>query len=198
MTLRLLEGLTFKVADGRERVLALELRERIYAAELGNAGLDSFDDVAVHLVAATEAGQVVAALRLVRPEHRPFDLEHYVDLSSMLGADRRPAEVSRFCVEPARRQIHRTQMVHLGILKLLYEYAVKHQITDVVTLGLPHLQNVYRAALFEALGAACEHPIWGTAHLMRLNIADLRANGALSRHPVGRLLTHGSLPNVIV
>lgn len=197
-TERYLQGLTFKVADEIQRVRALELRSKIYAEELGDPGLDESDTLASHLIAVDdESDEIVAALRLIGPDHRPFDIEQFVALSKFLPPERRPAEASRFWVEREHRAVHRRQLVHLGMLKLLYEYAVRHDITDLILLGLPDLIKLYRAAFFVTLGVEFVHPIWGATQVMHFDLSDVRRTHENSQHPIARLLFRTQLSNVL-
>jgi N-acyl-L-homoserine lactone synthetase len=192
------KGLTFTVATDDERPEALSFRGEIYRDELGDSGIDGFDDSAHHLLARDAAGLIVAALRIVGPEQRPFDLEQLFDLSTVLPLDRVPAEVSRFCIAKKHRQIHRNHMVHMGMLKLVHEFSVKTGITDLFTLGLPHLKNLYRVGYFSPLGIICDHPIWGRTELMRLDIDDARRRYETAPSRIATLLFRTRIPNVIV
>jgi len=193
-----LEGFVFKVPTHSELRAALAMRSRIYAAELGSAGLDHFDDVAHHLVALTPDAQVVATVRIIGPDQRPFDLESLFNLSGILSPGRVPAEISRFCVDPGHRQMHRHHMLHFGMLKAVYDLVTKLNITDVVTLGLPHLKNLYRIGYFAEMGVQCVHPVWGPAHPMRLDLVELRRRYASSSNGLASLLLSGAHPNVRV
>lgn len=195
---RLFGGLTFKVADDPERERALEFRGRVYREALGDPGLDARDAGAVHLVGIDATGAIVAAMRLIEPAQRPFDLERFVALDALLPPEARPAELSRFCVDPSRRAVHRGQVVHLGMFKLVYEVARQRGLTDLLTLGLPNLQNLYKLAYFTPLGISVDHPTWGPAHVMRLNLAETRKLHGDSSHPIARLLFRTPAANVIV
>lgn len=197
-TRRLFEGLTFKLADDGERERALDLRRRIYTAELGDPGIDRFDTVAAHLIATDAQGIVVSTLRVVGPQERPFDLERFVPLDPILTDESRPAEVSRFCVEPNHRAIHRGQLVHLGMLKLLYEFARQQGITDLLTLGLPDLETLYKIAFFIPMNVMIEHPTWGHVRVMHFNMAKTRSENKTSRHPIARLLFSTRVPNIVI
>jgi len=194
----LLEGLTFKVADDEERLRALELRTRIYTQELGTTGQDRFDTLAFHLIAKDSTGSVVACLRIVGPEDRPFDIERLVDISPFVQTGKSPAEISRFCVEPSHRDIAPGHTIHLGMLKLVYEFTLRYHITDLFTLVMPHLITFYRFILFKPLHVNCEHPIFGSAHLMHLDLDGVRRRLQHASTPVAQLLFHTDLPNVVV
>ncbi|MFI5398729.1 MAG: GNAT family N-acyltransferase [Candidatus Binatia bacterium] len=192
------DGLTFKVADPQETLRALDLRRQLYTEELGHHGIDEFDQFAHQLVARGADGEIVAALRIVGPDHRPFDLECLVPLSDFLTPDRLPAEIARFCVRRDSRRVQKDHLIHIGMLKLTVAFARKHRLTDFVTLGLPHLLNLYRVAFFRPLRTSCEHPIWGTVVPMRLDLLELEAWCLGSDEPLARLLTEADSPNIIV
>jgi N-acyl-L-homoserine lactone synthetase len=191
-----LEGLTFKIASAQERESALDLRRQIYTAEHGKSGIDDLDAIATHLVAVDARGAVVSTLRILGPRQRPFDLEHFVSVESILPAGSIPAEISRFCVEKSHRVVHRGQAVHLGMLKLLYEFACRQGITDLLTLVLPGVEKIYEAVLFVRLPIVIDHPTWGAATLMLLNLDQARQKSA--DHPIAKLLFHTSVPNVLL
>jgi N-acyl-L-homoserine lactone synthetase len=192
------EGLTLRAAAPNELREVLSFRSTIYREELGDSGIDRFDESAHHLIACDFAGQIVAALRIVGAEHRPFDLEQLFDLSAVLGAASNPAEVSRFCVAKERRQIHRSQLIHIGMLKLVHEFSIKNNISDLLTLGLPHLKNLYRLGFFSTVGSPCNHPIWGQTELMHLDLEAVRLRHKESSSSIARLLFRTNLPNIRV
>jgi N-acyl-L-homoserine lactone synthetase len=184
----LFEGLTFKVANAHEADRALTLRRELYLDEFGCDGLDERDATAHHLVALNADQIVVAAMRIIDVAHRPFDLEDFVELPA-LPEGRQPAEVGRFCMTKEYRRIKSSQLVHLGMCKLMFVFAERRGVTDLFTLGLLQLRNVYRLAFFTELDIFCQHPI-GDQHvqLMHLDIERVRATHATSRHPVARLI----------
>ena len=194
----LFEGLTLRVATPNERGEVLHFRSAIYRQELGAPGIDRFDDLAHHLIACDSTGQIIATLRIVGPEHRPFDLEQLFDLTTILEAGRIPAEISRFCIAKEHRHIHRSQMVHVGMLKLVHEFSTRNHLTDLFTLGLPHLKNLYRIGFFSTVGDPCDHPIWGRTELMRLDIDAVRHRYEHSSSSMARLLFRTNLPNIVV
>jgi len=194
----LFEGLVLRVAAPNERQGVLAFRSQIYRQELGDNGVDRFDDSAHHLVVCETAGRIVAALRIVGPENRPLPLEELVDLSAILSPERTPAEVARFCVARDYRQMRRGQMIHIGMLKLVHDFSIKNRITDLFTLVLPHLKNLYRSAFFTATGITCHHPIFGHAELLHLDILQVRRQHEHSPRPMARLLFRTQVPNIIV
>ena len=66
------EGITFKVADRRERTEALAIRRRIYEIEFHHGGVDAFDRKAPQLI-AKRGRDIVAAFRMIR--QRPLEIE---------------------------------------------------------------------------------------------------------------------------
>jgi N-acyl-L-homoserine lactone synthetase len=192
------EGLTFKVANTFERDRALSLRRQVYTDEHGNTGIDQLDAIATHLIAVDSHGTVVSTLRVLGPAQRPFDLERFASLETILPANSRPAEVSRFCVEKSHRIVHRGQAVHLGMLKLIYEFACHQAITDLFTLVLPGMEKFYEAVFFRRLGIVVDHPTWGIATAMRLNLDQARFENRNTAHPIARLLFDACIPNVVI
>jgi N-acyl-L-homoserine lactone synthetase len=195
---RFFEGLTFKVANAFERDRALALRRHVYTDEHGNAGIDQLDAIATHLVAVDSHGTVVSALRVLGPAQRPFDLERFASLETILPTNSRPAEISRFCVAKSHRIVHRGQAVHLGMLKLVYEFACHQAITDLFTLVLPGMEKLYEAVFFRRLNIVVKHPTWGIATAMHLNLDQARSQNRNSMHPIARLLFDACISNIVL
>ena len=124
----LLEGLTFKVADAAERPLALALRREVYHEEFGHLPVDDLDERAYHLVARSENGEIIATLRIVGPEQRPFDIERYVDLGAFFPAERSLALVGGLCIGRDYRSVTRTRFLPIGMFKLAYAFERRAQI----------------------------------------------------------------------
>ena len=192
----LFEGLTFKVASDLERLRAFDLRRTLYAEEFGDEGIDQLDDAAYHLVSVNSEHRVVATMRVIDEQNRPFDFEHYVELPT-LSPDRSPAEVGRFCVAREYRQVRSGQFVHLGMFKLLCMFADRQGITDLFTLGLSELRTVYKFAFFTEVSEECRHPIGDRlVQLMHLDLIEARAKYIQARHPVARFLFQTSSVNI--
>lgn len=192
------EGLTFGVADAAERPLALDLRRIVYQEEFGHPPVDELDERAYHLIARSQNGEIIATLRIVGPDQRPFDIERYVDLSAFFPAERLLALVGGLCIRRDHRSVTRTGFLPMGMFKLAYAFARKHKLTDFLTYVYPNLYQFYRGAFFEPLVPAFEHPSWGTVCLMHLDLEGLEARHGRSREAFARFLFHTDLPNIVV
>jgi hypothetical protein len=193
-----LKGLTFKLADATERILAQELQERVYRQDIGHVPRDAFDDAAHFFLVLNEGGEAVAAFRLIGPEQRPFDLDRLMDLNAIVPPGRRPAIVGRLCIRHDFRTVSRTMMLPLGMLKLACLYSTKHDISDLLLYTYPHLLRFYRGAFFRALDLTVEHPDWGRVHVMHLDLVALAQRYAASDTPLARFLFQRDLPNFLV
>jgi hypothetical protein len=60
---------------------------------------------------------------------------------------------------------------------------------------MPHLRNFYRIVFFRQRGAPVQHPTFGTAHFLHLDLSDLRERHGSSKKPLARLLFQTDLPN---
>jgi predicted GNAT family N-acyltransferase len=174
--------LIFKVADEGEREEALALRRAVYARDWPDVAIeqviDRADQTAHHLVALSDNAEVVAALRIVTSAQRPFDLERFIGLDSVIPAGRNPAEIGRLCVAHGKRHVGPRRFVHLGMLKLALDICGKLQISDLLITSLPQLRNFYRAGFFNDVGVVFKHGTWGPVHVMRLDVE--RANATLA------------------
>lgn len=192
------EGLTFKLAEGGELARALDLQRAVYTADLGHVPRDGFDERAYHLIAYEASGRLVAVVRIVGPDQRPFDVERFVNLSDFIPAVRTPALIGRLCIRHDQRGVSKSSFIPLGMLKLACAFARKRGFTDFVMYTYPNLIAFYRGASFRRLGVTFEHPDWGTVHLMHLDLIDLEARCADSRASMARLLFATDLPNFLV
>ncbi len=192
------EGLTFKVADAVERSLALDLRRVVYREEFGHVPIDDLDERAYHLIARSDNGEIIATLRVIGPDQRPFDIERYVDLAAFFPPQRAVALVGGLCIRRDHRNVSRAEFLPMGMFKLAYAFARRHNLTDFLTYVYPNLYQFYRGAFFEPLVSAFRHPTWGTVCLMHLDLRDLEARHAGSRGPFARFLFGTDLPNLTV
>lgn len=192
------DNLVFKVATEQERRSALSLREAVYREDLGEVGFDRLDEIAHHLIACDADGDVVAAFRLVGPEQRPFDFERLLDLQTVLPPGRTPGMVARLCIRKDYRTVRRSMFVQMGMLKLSYDFSVKHGISDLFMYTFTHLLKFYRGIFFEPLGISFEHPLWGLVHLMHQDVLSLPSNCRGARSSMARALFAGDHPNFIV
>jgi predicted GNAT family N-acyltransferase len=195
----LLGGITFQVAAGSDRSRVLEFRRRVYATDWPNVPvdevIDKLDASAHQLMAIDASGEVIAAFRIVPPESRPFDLEYYISLSPILGSDRAPAEIGRLCVAHDNRQVRSNPFMHIGLLKLAYDFSARLQLTDLVLTALPKLRAFYRVGFFREIGVTFTHNTWGKVHVMHLDLVSLPNYCRQTEGPVARLLLAEALPN---
>lgn len=183
-------NLTFKVASGYERDEAIRLRGIVYESELGHHGVDEFDEHAHQLVAVDPHGAIVAAIRILGPEQRPFEIERFVDLSRLLAIDRIAAQVGGFWVRAEDRRVQGQSFLPLGMLKLSFEFAKKHHITDfVMRTHIEELKRFYERGFFRVVDdLAFEHPKWGHVYVMHLNLQHVQAKHKESQDPIARFL----------
>jgi predicted GNAT family N-acyltransferase len=202
MAAALFNNLVFKVAAGAETGAALDLRRAVYARDWPDVPLeqviDRRDDSAYHLIAVSEQAQIIAALRIVVPEHRPFDMEEFITLDGALPPDRHPAEIGRLCVSHATRHVRAGSFVHLGMLKLAVNLAPRIGITDFLLTAIPKLRGFYLRGGFRDVGITFEHATWGLVHVMRLDLLDLADPTRQVQNSVERILRGAKPPNFIL
>ena len=180
----LLKTFTFKEADSAEREKALALFRDVYTQDVGHVPEDELDIVACHLIAKTPEGDVVASLRLVGPEQRPFDIERHCDLAPHLSTDAAPGMLGRLSVRHDMRRIQCAVPLHLGMLKLALHFAKAHEITDLFLYAMPHLITFYRGAFFVPLDCSFVYlPLNVRMQVMQLNLRDLECRQTSSRTP---------------
>ncbi len=107
------ELLVKKLDRGHEKILNHQLRYRIFCQELGwvpqnesYLEIDEYDDHAVCFGVFDQEGQLLASMRLIKPEV-PFMLEKefsmMVDPSHQIRKEQDTVEISRLCVAPEAR-----------------------------------------------------------------------------------------------
>ena len=174
---RLLTGLRFKIASSPEREAAFALRRTVYARDWPNvrteAIIDAADETAHHLVALSPGRGVIAALRIVTANRRPFDMERFISIDGLLPADRNPAEIGRLTIAHGSRFVRRRPFVHLGMLKAAIDFSREMGITDLLLTAIPRLRTFYRQGCFTDVGVQFTHETWGLVHVMRLDIMNL-------------------------
>jgi predicted GNAT family N-acyltransferase len=190
------EDLKLTVDKGALQGSALEFRRRVYEKEQGTAGLDSFDEKAVHLVARDCGNAIVASARIVLPEQRPFALEAYFDLERHLPSGYCPSEIGRYCVREDWREVRRGTFLHLGMLKLSLAYARMHDIQGFVCSVQPHLQSFYQRIHFTQIGLTFNHSDYGHTTVMWLDLRDVCQPQAGAPHPLLALLQNPKVPRV--
>ena len=147
--MRVFRNLTFKLASGPERTEAIRLRKELYQEELGYHGSDEFDDDAHQLIAVDEDGQIVGAIRILDPLQRPFEIERFVNIESILGDNRTPGQIGGFWIRTADRRVQGGAFLPLGMLKVAFMFARKRGITDfVMRTHVGALQRFYERGLF--------------------------------------------------
>jgi len=196
---RPLERLSFKVANSDEREQALALQREVYAGDVGHVPSDAFDESAHYLVAVDSTREVIGMFRMVGPEHRPFDLERFVDLSAHIAPERQVALIGRLCIREDHRDVSRSFNVPIGLFQLALRFSGQHGFTDLIMYTFPHLLNFYRTAYFQCLNLSFAHPGYGCEmHVMRLDLVDVAREYVHSAEPMARLLFGRKLPNVLL
>lgn len=193
----LFRSVTFKVAAGAERDVALGLRRSVYASDWPATPpeqvVDRRDEDAWHLFAVDAAGKALGSLRIVPPQNRPFDMEEFVGLDRVIPIDRSPAEIGRLSVAHGSRAVSAGLLVHLGLLKLGVELARRLGITDFLLTAIPSLREFYRRGGFADVNLAFEHPTWGPVQVMRLDLVQLAEAPPINS--VARILLSPAPPN---
>jgi len=190
--------LTCKVANREERVRAIEIRGEIFREEVGHHEVDEFDEGAHHLIVSDEHGDIVAASRIVGPEHRPLEIERYVVLSTFLDETRAPAQTGRLWIHPDHRKVSKDVFIPAGMFKLAYTFARTRGITDFVMYAYPQLIPFYRKAFYVSTNIVFEHPAWGAVYVMHLDLLEFERRHRLSDEPMARLVFRTNLPNFLV
>lgn len=186
----LLPRIRFKVADDLERAEAIRLRGEIYERELGYHGTDEFDDRAHQLIALDSNGEICAAIRILGPNHRPFEIERFVRLADIVAVGRTPAQIGGFWIRPTDRRVHSSSFLPLGMLKLAYVFAGKQGITDfLMRTHITQLQRFYERGFFQLVeGLSFDHPDWGRVYVMHLDLLRFQTTHAASADPIARYL----------
>jgi N-acyl-L-homoserine lactone synthetase len=195
LSMGLFPGITFKVATGLESVEAIRLRSEIYQDELGHSGVDEFDQSAHHLIAVDSRGEICAAIRILGPEHRPFEIERFVSLNEVVAEGRVAAQIGGFWVRSGDRRVRNPSFLPLGMLKLAYEFARKRQITDfVMRTHITKLRRFYERGFFRLVeGMEFTHPDWGPVYVMHLDLLEFRRRHAVCNDPIAAYLLSETL-----
>jgi predicted GNAT family N-acyltransferase len=198
----LFHGLVFKVANTAEREHVLAFRRKVYERDWPHVPIDQIvdrpDDAAYHLLASTDAGDIVASLRVVPSEQRPFDMERFISLDGIVPEERRPAEIGRLCVKHENRHVRSGSFVHLGMLKLAVDLSQELGITDLLLTSLPDLRNFYRLGCFREVGITFVHSTWGTVHVMRFDLVAFFDRSQDESRPVERFLKASKPSNFLL
>lgn len=159
---------------------AIELRRRVYTEEFGfdlggNGPRDALDDRSHHLLATTLAGEPVASLRMIDAPARPFEIESFLDLGSLIESSWHPAEITRLCIlAPHRRVTSATFLLHLSILEAVLRQARHLGVTHLVASTRNELMPLYQYLLFDTYpDVTYDHPEIGNARHTLMSL-DLR------------------------
>jgi N-acyl-L-homoserine lactone synthetase len=174
-------GFRCDVAMGADIERAIAVRRLVYIDEFGFAfggggPRDSFDDRAYHLLATTAADEPVGSLRFLDAPARPFEIEEFLDITSLLPADRHPAEITRLCILAEYRKISKAAFVHLSMFEAVMRLAHGLGVTDIVASTRADLKSFYAYLLFETYESSVyRHPGIGDAvhTLMRLDLTTV-------------------------
>lgn len=177
-------GIVVKIANPREREIAIARRAEIYTAELGHHGLDEYDRGAVHLVALDEGGEMLGACRLLGPQPLPTELEGFVQLGSLLPCGGYSMQAGGLWVLKHKVDLKRRIFVALALWRRALSLAAKTGATALVVRTLPRLSPYYRSVGFQSLSQALFHdPTWETATLMFRPIGEAhRSRGGSVRY----------------
>ena len=185
--------LLLRAGRGCHREEILRLRRDTYCCELGYgaeaACWTALDDRATQVVALTRDGQAAAAMRLLGPHDRPFELENNVNLPEFLRSGHPPGEVTRFCIAAKHRTLRRGLELQMRLMRFLYDTCRSRGVSDLFICARPSARKLYEFLLFEALTPADIRygPLQGERHLlMRLEVSSLPSSYALRGHPFRR------------
>ncbi len=165
-------GLVVKVADAREREVALARRAEIYTRELGYHGLDEYDKIAIHLVAIDDQHGIVGAVRLLGPKPLPLEVASFLPSQVLANLEGRIGQIGGLWVtREGRRVIHTT--VSLALLDFSLSVAARLRLTALVLRTVPSLQDYYRMVRFRSLGRGIfPDPHWGEVAVMVRGIPE--------------------------
>jgi predicted GNAT family N-acyltransferase len=197
--LEIISRLTFKKATAPEQVQARILFNQVYSRDVNYVPSDEFDEDATYLIALNPADELIASLRFLGPEFRPFEIERFYNLSESLSSDRTAGLVGRLSVRHDHRGVPDSILVHFGLLKLAVEYANQIRVTDLFLYTLPHLLNFYRSVFFRPVGCSFEYPpLAARMHIMRLDLAELERRCRQSGSVRAQLMLTKNLSNFIL
>jgi predicted GNAT family N-acyltransferase len=162
--------LSFEVAEGRSRLEAVALTRSVYLEDLGKYCDDGLDASAHHLICRGQDDRLIAAVRILGPEMRPFDFEEQVDLDTLLSADRKPGLLARLVVHRDCRSATMSLPVLSGLLEFAIRHAQQHAMTDLLLYTFDYLRTFYRSAGFAPTGHSLQHATWGRVYVMRFDI----------------------------
>ncbi len=137
-------SLEVKVARSiKDLIGAFELRYSVFGEELSyidktkypdGREKDGFDDLSITTnFVAQKNSEAVGTVRLIRNLNQKYNIENYVNIDDLKRDNNiNLAEASRFCV----RKDERFNVNHShGMCKLVINYALSHNITDIIVLS---------------------------------------------------------------
>jgi predicted GNAT family N-acyltransferase len=185
----------FRALSPKELPLALQVRKAVYVDELAYdaAGVlrDPLDDRAQHFLGTTRDGSPVAAMRIIRWDARPFEVESFLDMTALLTSESRAGEISRLCILEKYRNLTRTQFVHAGMWKLAYDYALRSDLEEFLIWAPPPLARVYEYLGFSRVPSMVfQHPLFANRpyQVLSVDLLGLEEDYRKRRHPLSNLL----------
>lgn len=159
----------------------LKFQRDIFERRYGLIPDDGHDADSVFLVARDAGENVVASLRVLPADKRPFSFERVLDASLVDAISPRPAEIGRWCVSESHRNVAFLPDLHLGLMKLVLGFAHRQGVTDYLICVYPEMERFYRGLYFEPTDLRFRHPDWGDVALYRMNILKAVAKFERSR-----------------
>ena len=193
------QGIVFEEAPSELRPEAVALIDEAYLEELGHIPDHGEDAGAVFLIASDEAREVVAAVRIIGPEARPFVFESVlreegVQVDPIQGE--RAAVVGRLAVSAKHRRVQRHNFVQIGMLKAACEFSVSRDVTLLLSYTIPRLARLYKRLMFSSLGVSFVHPdVREEMELLGMRLGRDDSAPGRRKTPLGELLFEAKLPN---
>jgi len=178
----------FGVVRGAGSADLQAFQKSVYEARYGSMPDDGRDAAAHLLVARDRAGKVVASLRVLTNENRPFSFDAVLDLSRVAGLGQAPAEIGRWCVDPNLRDVSGAQGLHFGLMKFVFLFAAARGVSDYVICIYPELERFYRGMYFEDSGQGFDHPDWGSVRLFSMSLQRVTQRFRQSGTTLGKFI----------
>lgn len=156
-----------KVANLREREIALSRRAEIYQKELGYHGIDEHDRNAVHLVAIDRRGEIVGAARMLGPSPLPLELDEFVAIPPFFPPGGVAMQLGGLWVSKEKKDLKSRFFTPLALWRRILEIAVKTRTKVLIVRTLPRLAAYYKTVGFRSFpGGPFHDPTWGRVALM--------------------------------